>query len=391
MPDAGPADRGAVKVAVLRRRWSRAGGGERFAQALVEALAQAGHEVHLFAERWREPPAGVQVHRVVTLPGGSALRTLVYAVLAPRAARRAGAEIVHSLERTTDQDIYRAGEGCHRQWLELRRRHLGSRAWRERWRPFHRVVLALEERICRRGAARLLVVNSRLVETGFRRFYRPLGVPMAIIRNGVDLARFSPDLRQSARAAARQGLGLEPGDLTLLLIGSGFARKGLGTAVRALAAVSRLPAVPRLLVAGRGESPRFLAVARQLGVERQVRFLGPRDDTQALYAAADLVVLPSVYDPASTATLEAMAMGVPVVTTTTNGSSEVIEHGVSGWLLRDPDDAQGLARVVEEAADASRRERIGRAARDAVEAWPWERTVRETLELYASVRPAPVP
>ncbi|MGH7279185.1 MAG: glycosyltransferase family 4 protein, partial [Candidatus Rokuibacteriota bacterium] len=160
-----------VKVAVLRRRWTAAGGGERFAHAFVETLAGAGHEVHLFAEHWRTPPPRVRLHRIPSLPAGAAARTLAYAVLAPRAARAAGVDVVHSFERTLAQDLYRAGEGCHRQWLGLRR-HLGRRRrWSESWRPFHRVVLALEDRICRRGAARLIVVNSRLVEDGFRGAY----------------------------------------------------------------------------------------------------------------------------------------------------------------------------------------------------------------------------
>lgn len=380
-----------MKIAVLRRRWSDAGGGERFTQAFVQALAEAGHAVHLFAERWPEPPPGVRVHRLPALPAGSAVRTLVYAVLAPRAARQAGVDVVHSLERTVAQDIYRAGEGCHRQWLDLRRRHLPGRRWGERWRPFHCIVLALEARICRRGAARLLVVNSRLTEAGFRAAYPPLPTPVALVRNGVDLTRFHPAARRAARAAAREALGLGPGDLALVLIGSGFARKGIATAVRALATVERQRHRPVLIVAGRGAPGPFIDLARRHGVERRLRFLGVRDDPRPLYAAADVFVLPSVYDPASNATLEAMAMGLPVVTTGTNGSSEIIEHGVSGWVLRDPEDADGLARVVGEAAEEARREVIGQAARGSVEAWPWERSVHETLDLYRGLRPAPEP
>jgi UDP-glucose:(heptosyl)LPS alpha-1,3-glucosyltransferase len=371
-----------VKVAVFRRRWIPHGGGERFVDAYLGMLARAGHEVHLYTEAWGRPVDGVSVHRVPALGAGSALDTLTYACLAPRLAAGGRFDVVHSFERTLRQDLYRAGEGCHRQWLELRRRYAPRiRRRADALRPFHRVVLAIERRICR-GGARLLAVTSNLVGQAFARHYAPLGAAVVLLRNAVDLARFHPDVRAALRAPARAGIGAADSERVLLTLGSGFERKGVATVVRALARLKAAArALPLALVAGEGDRASVRRLAQGEGVEARVRLLGPVDDPRPLYAAADLFVLPTLYDPSSNATLEAMAMGLPVITTATNGSAELLEPGRSGWVLERPDDDAGLARLIDEAAGADLRA-VGEAGRRAVEPYTWARYLDETLGLY---------
>lgn len=373
-----------MKVGIFRRRYVAYGGAERLTQHFLEGAAAAGHDIHLFCQEWTDAPAGVATHRVPAPLGGSTVRTLSYALLAPCRARRVGVDLVHSFERTLRQDLYRAGEGCHRQWLALRRRHQprGSSAF-DGFRPFHRLVLAIERRICRGRGAKLIVVNSQMVERDFVRHYSPLRVPITLIRNGVDLDRFNPDVRALSRRAAREALGLAAGQLTLVMVGSGFSRKGLPAVVRALGHLRRRKQLhPMVLVAGKGNATPILDLATREGVGQQLRFLGTVEDTGPLYAAADLFVLPSLYDPASTATLEALASGLPVITTKTNGSSELLEHQRSGWLLDDPADFRGLAGLVDAAADPRVAGSVAEAGRKAVGPWTWERHLSETLALY---------
>jgi UDP-glucose:(heptosyl)LPS alpha-1,3-glucosyltransferase len=371
-----------VKIGLFRRRYRAHGGGERFLESFLPVLVAAGHEVHLYAESWPAPPAGVVLHRVPAVGVGPATRTLAYAWLGPRLAAGCGLTLVHSFERTLRQDLFRAGEGCHRQWLELRRRFLGRPlAGPDAWRPFHRVVLALERRICR-GGARWLAVTSDLVGQALTRHYAPLGAPVTVLRNAVDLERFHPDVRAALRPGARARLDAAAGDRVLLVLGSGFERKGVATLVRALGRLKAAArALPLVLVVGHGRAAPLRRLARREGVDGRLRFLGPVDDPRPLYAAADLFVLPTVYDPSSNATLEALAMGVPVVTTATNGSAELLEHGRSGWVLERPDHVAGLARVLDEVGDADLRA-VGEAGRRAVEPCTWARYLDETLDLY---------
>jgi UDP-glucose:(heptosyl)LPS alpha-1,3-glucosyltransferase len=372
-----------VRIAILRRRYAPHGGGERFVDAYLRELVATGHEVHLFSQSWPVETSGVTMHRVPMLPGAS-LGVLSYALAAPRLARAAGVALIHSFERTLDQDVYRAGEGCHRQWLELRRCYLRGRSFvGDRRRLFHHVVLAIERRLCRSGATRSLVSNSLLAERGFERHYAPLRPVVVLVRNGVDVEHFHPDVRARLRASARQRLGLDGDRLVLLAVGSGFERKGLATTLRALAELARTTGTrPLLLVAGRGDPAPYVRLAGRAGVADQLRFLGTVQETRPLYAAADVFVMPTVYDPASNATLEALAMGVPVITTATNGSSEIVEPGRSGWLLSAPADIAGLTRLLAEALDPVRRRAVGEAGRGAVVPYTWPRHVDEMSKVY---------
>lgn len=373
-----------MKVALFRRKYLAHGGGERFTQEFLRGLSLSGHQVHLFSQAWTDPPKGVRVHRVPTFVGGSAAQTLGYALLAPRLARGVGVDLVHSFERTLHQDIYRAGEGCHRQWLAVRRRYLpGIDTTLDGLRPFHRVVLAIERRICQRDGAKIVITNSHMVRQDFERHYSPLRPFTILIRNGLDLDRFHPSVRASRRECARREMGLKPEQLVLLSVGSGFHRKGIPTLLRALGQLKRRERLtPIALIVGKGKKDPLLDLARREGVEGQIRILGVVEDLLPLYSAADLFVLPSVYDPASNATLEAMGMGLPVITTRNNGSGEILEHQRSGWLLEDPVDSRALADLIAEVADPPVRRLVGEAGRRAVEPWTWERHLTETLALY---------
>jgi UDP-glucose:(heptosyl)LPS alpha-1,3-glucosyltransferase len=380
-----------MKIGILRRHWAGHGGGERFVRRFVQELERVGHEVHIFCERWAPPPASPVVHRVPCFPGSRTLQLLGYAVLAPRLAHAREVDVVHSFERTLHQDVFRAGEGCHRQWVMLRYRHR-SQPLRTlgRARLFHRVALAIERRICQNGGARVVVVNSRMVEQDLARHYQPLRVPVVLIRNGVDLERFHPDLRLAARRAAREKLGLDEARTVLLTVGSGFQRKGVATVVSALGELRRRTfRAPILVVAGKGKEEWLRLHAAREGVADQVRPLGPVEDAWELYAAADAFVLPSLYDPASNATMEALAMGLPVVTSRNDGSCELLDAGASGWVLDEPSDVAQLTSILREITEVGGSGATAAAARQAVEPWSWARHLSENLALYARLRARP--
>jgi UDP-glucose:(heptosyl)LPS alpha-1,3-glucosyltransferase len=168
----------------------------------------------------------------------------------------------------------------------------------------------------------------------------------------VDGDRFAPGAVPGARAATRRGLGLSDGDYVGLLLASDPWLKGVGTALEALARpeVASLDPAFRLVVAGRRADAAVLRRARRLGVEDRVRLAGPVDDPRPLYAAADVLVHPTFYDPCSLVCLEALAMGLPVVTTPQNGAWEAM--GMRGGIaVEDPADAQGVAVAVRVLAD----------------------------------------
>src|SRR3989449_818587 len=265
-------------------------------------------------------------------PLPSAVRVLALAALARVVVAGGGWDVVQSHERTLRQDIYRAGEGCHRAYLES----IG--AARGRRSLFHRVVLGLERRVF--ATTPHIVAISRRGAAEIAGLYGVAGERLSIVYNGVDLERFHPRNRHAERRAARAEIGVAADAWTLLFVGSGFERKGLATAVDALAVLSDRSS--RLIVVGKGSIRSFRDRAVRLGVDGRITWLGPRPDIERWYAAADVVVLPSRYEPFGNVHLEAIASGVPVVASAAAGGAEAIVDGGSGAVV-DPRDAGAVA------------------------------------------------
>jgi UDP-glucose:(heptosyl)LPS alpha-1,3-glucosyltransferase len=239
---------------------------------------------------------------------------------------------VQSHERIPGCDVFRAGDGVHATWLELRDRARGPLARiGTALSPWHRYTLAAEAAMFRHPRLRAVICNSRLVRDDIARRF---GVPadkLHVIYNGVDLERFRPALRSEHRAAVRQRLGIPAEAPVVLFVGSGFERKGVPTLLRALAKMARQDAL--LVVVGRdAHESACRALADRLGVPGRVRFLGGQQDVRPFYGAADVFCLPTLYDPMPNAAVEALACGLPVVTSTTCGAAELIEEGKSGYI-----------------------------------------------------------
>jgi UDP-glucose:(heptosyl)LPS alpha-1,3-glucosyltransferase len=272
--------------------------------------------------------------------------------------------------------VYRAGGGCHADYLE--RTHSALGAWLRRASPRHAVLLRLEARVFA-DPSQLVQCNSSLVRDAIARRH---GVPagrLAVLPNPVDADRFHPGRRATEGARLRAGLG--PSGPVWLFVGSGFRRKGLDTALRALAQAAAPDA--ELWVAGRDDPGPWRTLARRLGLGSRVRFLGARADLETLYAAADAFLLPTRYDAFANACLEAAAAGLPVVTSGANGAAEVL--GAGGLVVEDPEDAGGFAKALDALAGEAERRRVGGEARRAAEAHGWDAHVDAVRSLYARV------
>jgi UDP-glucose:(heptosyl)LPS alpha-1,3-glucosyltransferase len=185
---------------------------------------------------------------------------------------------------------------------------------------------------------------------------------LRLIYNAVDAQAFSPALREG-RAATLASLGIPIEALVFLLVGSGFERKGVATAIEALAELS---ADAHLVVVGREKHlDRYRALAEDAGLRARVHFTGPVTDPKRFYGAADAFVLPTLYDPLPNAALEAMACALPVITTTKSGAAELVVGHDAGFVCPSRDVA-GLAARMRELADPSLRSRLGANAREAV-------------------------
>lgn len=365
-----------MRVALVIERFEPQGGVERVAWQVAHGLAAAGDEVQVVT-RQADPRASVPIHLVHVPSKWQPWRVAAFSRGAARAAPRSAFDVVHSFSRTRQQDIFRAGGGSHAEYMERQYTAFGA-AWR-RFSPRHRVLLAIERAVFA-DPTQTILCNSRMVERELSQRYAIPPGRLAVIYNGVDLARFHPSRRATEGAALRADSGIGEGQPIWLFVGSGFERKGLATALRALAAA---PGDGVLWVAGSDDPKPWRRIAAALGVGARVRWLGGGCDVASLYAAADALILPTRYDAFANVCLEAAAAGIPVVTSASNGAAEILGDG--GIVVRDADDAAAFAAAL--AALASRDERVARGARARAiaEHHGWPQHIAELRALYARI------
>jgi UDP-glucose:(heptosyl)LPS alpha-1,3-glucosyltransferase len=372
-----------VKVAIVRQRFNPYGGAERIVSRFLPYMERRGTDVTLItrdAEGW----GARRVLQVDPFYVGSLWRDWSFARAARAAWLRAGFDLVQSHERVPGCDVYRAGDGVHRRWLEIRRQ---SASLLQRLsidlNPYHRYVCRAEKALFEHPRLRAVICNSRMVRDEVRRAFRIAPEKLHVIYSGVDLEQFHPRERERRRGEARAALGCSPRDTVFLFVGSGFARKGVGAAIDALGRAAN--EAYWLVVAGRDrDQDKFERRARAAGLERRIRFVGAQQDVRALYAAADCFILPTRYDPFPNTALEALAMGLPAIVSSRCGAAEVIEPGVNGWVC-EPDDVEGLGTLLQQADAALRRGGLDKAARATAERFGLDAMAQKMAELYTSL------
>eukprot|EP00913_Durusdinium_trenchii_P008975 g8441.t1 len=250
----------------------------------------------------------------------------------------------------------------------------------QRLNPRHRALIGLERSIYRSEHVRRIVTQSQLDRRLVQEYYGIDDEKIRTVYNGVDTTVFHPGVREG-RDAVREELSV-PGDAPLLVFASmDFAGKGLFSIFQALKATRHSDA--QLLVLGTGPIARFQRLADDLGIARRVTFAGRRNEIERYYGAADLFLLPTAYEPFPNVNLEAMACGVPVITTTTSGGVDVIQESRNGYLISD------INAVDEMTAHLNAHLDLSDSARARMSAHCWEtargmtiaRNVEQTLKL----------
>ena len=349
---------GKLNIAFVRRGYSPSGGAEAYLKRLASGIVQLGHEVQLITTSdWPESawPFGPMTHLRAQSP-------IDFANEVREMTQQRRRDVLFGLERIWRCDVYRAGDGVHQAWLNRRRKfEMPLQRFVRGVNRKHQDILKLEESLFTKGGAGQVIANSEMVKNEIVSLYKYPAERIEIIRTGVPLDRFGfdPQLRERSRAE----LKLELDDVALLFAGSGWERKGLRFAIEAFELCHDRKL--QLLVAGRGDASSYKP--KRFFTHEPVRFLGEVADLKPVYASADIFILPSIYDPFSNACLEALASGLPVVTTRDNGFSEIIDDGIHGSIVDLPGNTSALRDAIRFWSDESRRissrpEIVGRAS-----------------------------
>jgi UDP-glucose:(heptosyl)LPS alpha-1,3-glucosyltransferase len=340
------------------------GGAERYTFDLAQSLAAGGtHEVALIASSFGPRPAGVECvelsQRGLTRLGR--YRNFLDALDAHLA--KSAYDVVHAMLPVRQCDLYHPHAGVAAEAIATGHLKHAAALKRAVAKVSNRLNLkrnafARVERGLLTGERPPVVLNlSNYVKATVRRHYPNLGGDrLATLFNAVNLVRFDPAAQPDAREANRATLGATGDTVLGLMVAQDYERKGLQEAIEALAAVrdQRL----RLAVVGKPDPTYYQIIARELGVEDRVVFAGAREDVYGAYAAADFFVLPTRHDPCSLVVLEALAMGVPVISTRQNGACEIMTSGVHGFVLESADDAAGLTNAMRAMLDDAVRARM---------------------------------
>jgi UDP-glucose:(heptosyl)LPS alpha-1,3-glucosyltransferase len=268
------------------------------------------------------------------------------------------------------------------QEIGFRRNSMRSWPWLIHRRLYYSVVKFLERQLYTKPRAQL-IVYARKTENDINRFYGPHD-PIPVVYIGVDHRLFNPESRLARRRDARRELGIGDEQIVLLLVGNDWRKKGLFTLLEALARLSDLPVL--LMIAGNDERHSYESSIKNSELTERVRFLPTRPDVAFYYAAADAYVGPSLEDTFALPPEEAMACGLPVITTLTNGTSEIMTDGVDGFILTDPSDVGALASKIRLLCENSElRQRIGDAAALTARKYTWERNGQQFREIFAEI------
>ena len=349
---------------VLERFDPRRGGLEQWTAQFTARLLARGHEVHVvaggFGEQVRAMP--IVAHRL------EGIRSRIgFAEAAQQELHGLALDVVHDMGAGWCCDVFHPHGGSRRAAIEQNLLLLPRRM-----RPVKRALVAVQPRYRRFAKlaarqyvddGRILLALSRRVADDFERLHGARREQIRLVYNGVDTERFSPRHREAYRETVRRRLELDDGTLLLLIVAHNFRLKGVPALLRLMGRFAERKRPVHLAVVGGKRLWPYVWTAGRLGAAGRVTFAGPVEDTVPFYAAADVYVQPTFYDPCSLVVLEALASGLPVITSRYNGVSEVLTEGVEGTVLSDPADVDQLQARLEPLFDASLRKRMGEAAR----------------------------
>ena len=372
-----------MRIALVAHGIHFRGGMERCFAELARALCRE-HEVHIFASEVGDMPQGrVCIHPVPVRQKPIAAKFLQFYARSSRMLQREPFDIVHTIGGITASQNIVSAQYCQHAWGHAIACVPGAS---EGVTPYHRMMWRLtgyfEKRAVNSPQTQAVCANSCRTQADLVQFYGTNPDKIHVVYNGVDAARFTPK-NCRFRRAVRQQHGID--DTVFLLFFAGeYRRKGLANVIRALSLV-QMPDV-HLLAVGAGDQAHYRALAEEAGISPQVTLAGPATEIERLFGAVDAFVFPTLYEPFGMVITEAMASGLPVITSRQAGASELIEDGVTGFLLNNPGDAGEIAEKIREVVSLGLQERgIGSRARQSILRHDWDAVAAQTLALYHQI------
>jgi UDP-glucose:(heptosyl)LPS alpha-1,3-glucosyltransferase len=364
-------------IALIQTHIHPKGGLEKAANGLVKAFQAQGHTPFLLTA---DPFPNVKGCQVVSLPcdkkrGASFYKSFQQQVDAW--LRDNPQQIIFGLDRTVNQTHYRAGNGSHKAYMEIRRKLEGPFSdYLRKWRSLNRFYLDWEKKAFEYPSLKRLFVNSHMVKEEITRLYRTPEDKISVVHNGVEWKELQESFKQSLFNSYQR-------PYHFLFAGNGYKRKGLSYLLKGLALL-RSPFILSVVGYEKGIHS-YKKLAKKLGIIESVNFYGPRPSLIPFYQQADCLVIPSIYDPFANTTVEALAMGLFVISSPFNGGKEVLSKE-NGFVLSGLEDRFEMQSALEKAISKPKSFENGLAIRESVRSLEFSNQLSIIAETSLSVQ-----
>ncbi|MGB7977568.1 MAG: glycosyltransferase family 4 protein [Chlamydiales bacterium] len=354
-------------VVLLKSRSNNHGGLEKYASRIAQAFLDQGARISILTtgDALRHPE--IPVFTTKTLPWPAFLRMEQFDAFVQKWLKKNRADLVFGMDRNRYQTHIRAGNGVHAAYLKSRLFTEGRlKALFFHWNPLHRKILELERSAFENPSLEKLFTNSHMVRSQVLSHYAVDPAKIQVIHNGVEWQEMEGDFTvwKEQRKEGFKKFYLDPNVFHFLFIGNGYLRKGLDQLLLALSELRNEPF--HLSVIGKdNQIDLYRAKAVQLGLKDRIHFFGPSLDIRLFYQLADCLVIPSFYDPFANVTVEALAMGLFVLSSKHNGGHEILQPQ-NGAVIEDLLSVDAMVDALRIALRRRKTEKSAEAIRESV-------------------------
>ncbi len=307
------------------------GGHEQYLNRLLRGLKTNGYDITVFAQDFHNVDLedfGIKPVTIPVLKFEGGLRRLTHSYFARRKVNQYlhGLDLVFTTGKVDFGDVYRAGGGVHATYVENCVKGLA------RYKPKHQASMYLQKRLFNQNTPRLIITNSKMVRKDILDRFNVNSNRISVIYNGVDTDRFNYQKLKKRRKKLRNKHGYSSNDfVSLFVAGGAWKRKGLPLVLEGIDQIEDESL--KLLIVGKTKKDLIQQKISQKTFNNQIKLTGYVDDVESYYALSDIMVLPSKYDSGANVIIEALASGLPVITTKTNGTHELIKSGENGYVI----------------------------------------------------------
>lgn len=358
-----------LKITLLSRHFKARGGLEKWTSRLAEGFMQKGGDVTILTSDTIEEQEAHSHFRIHSFPLTKKLnfqKMNQFDLLTRKWNQAHPAHLVFGMDRTRSQTHMRAGNGVHAAYLAKRKSFENYPLYKQWLNPINQTILNIEKQAFESPKLKILFTNSHMVKQEVLEYYNISPNKIEVIHNGVEWKEMEENFSSwhTEKEEKCQEYCLDPNRFHFLFIGNGYERKGLGILMEALATLQTREF--HLSVVGKDRDlPLFKKLARSLGLQNRVHFFGPQNTVRPFLQLADSLVIPSHYDPFANVTVEALAMGLFVVSSKTNGGHEVLQES-NGVIIDELTQIDAVAAALTVAMDHPKTAARSQSIRDTV-------------------------